>query len=132
MKQLKIFKIIAIVFYLFIILMGQIIGLPFFLWLLATIFDFGNTDQLFAFLGILGLIISFKRFNSPRTLKVLLQDIICFMLLASPIIRRMTAVPIALFNYWGFIIPTTIFCSSYIVSVCYSVGQYLQIQKASM
>jgi hypothetical protein len=36
------FRIISIVFYLLIILKGDIIGLPFFLWLLFTVFDFGN------------------------------------------------------------------------------------------
>ena len=131
-KQLKIFKIIAIVFYLLIILVGQLIGLPFFYWLLYTLFDFGNIDQLFAFLGVVGLTISFIKLNSTRTFKVLLLDIICFMLLASPIIRRMTAAPIELFNYLAFIIPTTIFSLFYIVSICYSIRLYFQNQKATV
>jgi hypothetical protein len=130
-RQLKTFKIIAIVFYLLIILMGQMIGLPFFFWLLYTLFDFGNIDQLFAVLGVIGLAINCITFNSTRTSKVLLFDIISFMLLASPLVRLMTAVPIELFNYLAFIIPTTIFGLSYIVSLCYSVRQYLQIQKTS-
>ena len=132
MKQLKIFKIIAIVSYLLIILVGQLIGLPFFYWLLYTLFDFGNIDQLFAFLGVVGLTISFIKLNSTRTFKVLLLDIICFMLLASPIIRRMTAAPIELFNYLAFIIPTTIFSLFYIVSICYSIRLYFQNQKATV
>jgi len=131
-KQLKIFKIIAIVSYLLIILVGQLIGLPFFYWLLYTLFDFGNIDQLFAFLGVVGLTISFIKLNSTRTFKVLLLDIICFMLLASPIIRRMTAAPIELFNYLAFIIPTTIFSLFYIVSICYSIRLYFQNQKATV
>jgi len=131
-KQLKIFKIIAIVSYLLIILVGQLIGLPFFYWLLYTLFDFGNIDQLFAFLGVVGLTISFIKLNSTRTFKVLLLDIICFMLLALPIIRRMTAAPIELFNYLAFIIPTTIFSLFYIVSICYSIRLYFQNQKATV
>jgi hypothetical protein len=131
-KQLKIFKIIAIVSYLLIILAGQLIGLPFFYWLLYTLFDFGNIDQLFAFLGVVGLTISFIKLNSTRTFKVLLLDIICFMLLALPIIRRMTAAPIELFNYLAFIIPTTIFSLFYIVSICYSIRLYFQNQKATV
>ena len=110
--------------------MGGMIGLPFFLWLLFTLLDFGNIDQVFAFLGVLGLTISFMTFNSTRTLKVLLLDIISFVLLSTPIIRRMTAVPIELFNYLAFIIPTTLFGLFYIFSIYFSVRQYFQNQKA--
>lgn len=131
-KQLKIFKIIAIVFYLLIILAGQLIGLPFFFWLLYTMLDFGNPDQLFAFLGVVGLTISFIKLNSTRTFKVLLLDIICFILLASPLVRRMTAAPIELFNYLAFIVPATIFSLSYIISIYYSVRLYFQGQKAAV
>jgi hypothetical protein len=109
MKQEKAFKIIAIVSYLLIILMGDMIGLPFFLWLLFTLFDFGNIDQLFAFLASTGLVINFITLNSARTLKTLLLDILCFGLLFSPILKRLTSVPIEKFNYLDFTIPTTIF-----------------------
>ena len=105
------------------------IGLPFFIWLLFTLFDFGNPDQFFAFLGVIGLTISFITFKSKRTLKILLLDILCFMLLATPIIRRMTAIPIEKFNYLTFIIPTTIFGLSFIFSLYYSVRQYSYNQK---
>ena len=131
MKQ-QLFKIIAIISYLLIILMGEMIGLPFFVWLLFTLFDFGNTDQLFAFLAVIGLTISFIKFNSAPTLKRILFDIVCFVLLASPIISRLIAVPIEKFNYLAFIIPTTIFALFYIISIYFSVRQYLQIQKASV
>lgn len=124
MKQLKIFKLIAIVSYLLIILMGQIVGLPFFFWLLFTLFDFGNIDQLFAFLAVIGLIISYTTVNSLRTSKILICDVLCLFLLASPIIRRMSAVLVTLFNYWLFITPTIMFGLFYSVSICYSVRQY--------
>jgi len=123
-KQLKIFKLISIVSYFLIILMGQMIGLPFFLWLLLTLFDFGNIDQVFAFFAVIGLIISYITFNSIRTSKILLLDVLCLLLLASPIIRRMSVVPIILFNYWLFIIPTIIFGLFYSISIGYSVRQY--------
>ena len=128
-KKHKTTKLISIVSYLLIILMGSMIGLPFFLWLLFALFDFGNIDQLFAFLGVIGLTISFATFNSKRTLKILLLDIICFMLLASPIVRRLTAIPIEKFNYLAFIIPTTIFTLFYILSLYFSVRQCFQNQK---
>ena len=130
MKKYKIAKLISIASYLLIILMGSIIGLPFFLWLLFTLLDFGSIDQLFAFFGVIGLTISFATFNSTRTLKMLLLDIICFMLLASPIIRRLTAIPIGKFNYLAFIIPTTIFGLFYIISLYLSVRQHFQNQKS--
>lgn len=129
LKQLKAFKLVAIISYLLINLMGEMIGLPFFVWLLFTLFDFGNIDQLFAFFGVIGLTICFAIFNSTRTLKVLLLDIICFMLLASPLIRRMTAIPIEKFNYLAFIIPTTIFGLFYIVLLYISVRQFYSNQK---
>jgi len=105
------------------------IGLPFFLWLLFILFDFGNPDQLFAFFGVMGLMISFITFRSIRTLKILLFDILSFILLAAPIIRRMTAIPIEKFNYLAFIIPTTIFGLSFIFSLYYSVRQYSHNQN---
>lgn len=54
-KYLNIFSLIA---YSFIMLMGQMIPIPFILWLSFTVFDFGNIDQLFAFLGLVGMILS--------------------------------------------------------------------------
>ncbi len=130
MKIYKIAKLISIVSYLLIMLMGSIIELPFFVWLLFTFFDFGNPDQLFAFLGVSGLIINFIILNKTKTLKILALDIVCFLLLASPIIRRLSAVPIEKFNYLTFIIPTAIFGLFYIFSLCFSVRQYFQNQSS--
>lgn len=129
MKQQKLFKILAIVSYLLIILMGQMIGIPFFFWILFKLLEFWSIDQLFAFFAVIGLIISFPTMNSLRTKKILLLDILSFMLLASPIIWRLTAVPIELFNYLAFIIPTVIFAVFYLVSIYFSIRQYLQLKK---
>jgi hypothetical protein len=111
--------------------MGQMIGLPFFFWLLFTLFDFGNIDQIFAFFAIVGLVIICINHNKIRTSKVLTLDLLCFLLLASPIIRRMTAVPIELFNYLAFIIPTTSFALFYIASLFFGCRQYSQIKAGS-
>jgi hypothetical protein len=110
--------------------MGSMIGVPFFLWLLLTAFDFGNIDQLFAFFGIIGLAVCIATFNSPRKIKVFVLDTICFILLASPIVRRLTAIPIENFNYLTFIIPTSIFVLFYILSVYFSVRQYFKNYKS--
>jgi len=130
-KKYKIAKLISIVSYLLIILTGSMIGLPFFLWLLLTLFDFGNIDQFFAFWGVIGLTITFINLNKNRTWKILLIDIACFFLLASPLVRRMTAIPIEKFNYLAFIIPTTTFCLFYIFSLCFSFRQHFQNQKTT-
>lgn len=128
-KQQKIYKVVAIIFYLLIILNGQMIGIPFFLWLLFTLFDFGNIDQLFAFLAIAGLTIICVNHNKLRTSKVLMVDIVCFILLTSPIIRRMSVVPIEFFNYMAFIIPTTLFALFYTASWFFACKQYAQIKS---
>ena len=105
------------------------IGIPFFFWILFKLLEFWSIDQLFAFFAVIGLIISFPTMNSLRTKKILLLDILSFMLLASPIIWRLTAVPIELFNYLAFIIPTVIFAVFYLVSIYFSIRQYLQLKK---
>lgn len=121
----KTFKIAAIVSYLLIFLMGDMIGFPIFCWLiLITAVDFGSTDQIFAMFAIAGIIISFRTLNSIRTLKIVLLDVFCFVLLASPLIRRMAVVPLEKFNYWAFTIPTTLFIVLYLLSIYFSVRQY--------
>lgn len=129
---MKTFKFISILSYLLIILMGQIIGLPFFSWLLFTLFDFGDIHQLFAFLAVIGLTITFINRNKTRTLTILLRDLVCFILLASPLARRMTAIPIEKFNYFAFIIPTFIFVLFYSVSIYFSIIQYFKVHKAKV
>lgn len=56
--NINIFRYTSIISYLFIILMGQMIGLPFIFWLLFTAFDFWNIEQIFAILGLLGAILN--------------------------------------------------------------------------
>jgi hypothetical protein len=128
-KQLKTFKVISIISYLLIFLMGQMIGIPFFWFLLLALMDFGSIDQLFAFFAVIGLTISFITMDSPRKSKVLLLDILSFALLSSAIVRRLTTVPIELFNFLAFILPTIVFVVFYIVSLYFSVRQYFKIQK---
>lgn len=131
MTQQKTYRVIAVIFYLLIMLMGQMIALPFFFWLAFTLFDFGNLDQLFSFLAIVGLVIICFNHNKPRTSKVLTLDLICFLLLASPLVRRMTAVPIELFNYLAFIIPTALFTLFYTASLFLGYRQYSQVKTSS-
>jgi hypothetical protein len=127
--QLKRFRLIALIAYLLIILKGWFIGAPFFAWLLFTLFDFGNIDQLFAALAIVGLIIVITNSNKKRTLKILLLDILSFLLLALPILARLAVVPIEQFNYLAFILPTEFFVMFYLISLGFSFGQYLEHKR---
>jgi len=131
LKQQRIFRIIATIAYLLIILNGDMIGLPFFLWLSFTLFDFGNIDQLFAFLAVAGLTINLINANKQRTLKILLLDVMCFLLLAAPVIARLLEAPINLFNYAAFIIPTTVFVLFYLVSLYFACKEYFKNRNSA-
>jgi hypothetical protein len=124
------FKFIAIASYLLIILMGSMIGLPFFLWLMFNFFNFGDLAQLFAFLAITSITVNIIYCRSPRTMKTILLDIACFVLLASPLIWRMSVVPIKLFNYLAFIIPAGIFVLFYFLSIIFSTIIYMRTKKS--
>jgi hypothetical protein len=105
------------------------IGLPFLIWLLFALLDFGKIDQLFALLAVSGLVLVFWNMSKNRTGKILFIDFVCFILLASPIIGRLTAVPLSLFNYGAFIVPTLIFVLCYVISLIYSCSQYLAYKR---
>src|SRR5690554_6423338 len=94
----------SLISYMIIILAGQMIGIPFILWLILTVFDFGNIDQLFAILGITGVILNFTKWSNNIPITIL-----CFFLMLSPIISRMMQAPIEMFDYLAFQIPLAIF-----------------------
>lgn len=129
MTRRKTYRIIAIVSYLLIMLAGQIIALPFFFWLTLTLFDFGSIDQLFAVLAVAGLAANWVNRDKKATSKLLTIDAFCFFLLASPLVRRMTAAPLELFNYWAFIIPTSLFVLSYFASLFFAYKQYSEAKS---
>ena len=105
-------KIISLTSYALIMLMGQMIGLPFILWLIFTSFDFGNNNQIFAILGLVGLILNFTKYGKVRLVKVS-----SFILMLIPIAKRLTALPLEKFNYLTFQIPLLIFISTYIIYI---------------
>jgi uncharacterized membrane protein len=106
--------------------MGEMIGLPFFLWLLFNAFNFGQLDQLYAILGILGLILLIKHVAKKRTARIFLIDILCFFLLITPLIGRLLSVPIEKFAYGAFIVPLSLFVIFYLISLWYSYNQYVE------
>ena len=105
-------KIISLISYSLIILMGQMIGLPLILWLIFTSFNFGNSDQIFALLGLVGLILNFIKYGKSRLGKTLI-----FILMILPIVRRLTEIPIEKFNYLTFQIPLLIFVIAYLIYI---------------
>jgi hypothetical protein len=67
----NVIRIISIISYMLIILAGQIIGLPFILWLIFTTFDFGNIDQLFAIFGLVGITLSLTKWRTNIIVTIL-------------------------------------------------------------
>ena len=108
----KTLKIVSLISYSFIIVMGQMIGLPFLVWLIFTSFDFGNADQLFAILGIIGVSLMFTNLFKNRLIKIL-----SFLLMITPLIRRLIEIPIEKFNYMSFQIPLFLFILSAIILI---------------
>ena len=92
--------------------MGQMIGIPFILWLFWTSFEFGNTDQIYALIGLIGLISVFTKYYKNRVSRVLI-----FGLMLTPIIRRLTEIPLEKFNYLAFQIPLMIFIITFLVLI---------------
>lgn len=105
-------RIISIASYMLIILSGQMIGLPFICWLIFTSFDFGNIDQLFAILGVIGVSLNLTKWKNNSILAM-----VSFVLMLSPIISRLVQVPIQMFDYLAFEIPLAFFIISYILFI---------------
>ena len=92
--------------------MGQLIGIPFLLWLIFTGFDFGNTEQVFAIFGLIGIVLNFTKFSKSRLIKAMI-----FFLMLTPIAKRLTELPFEKFNYLTFQIPFSIFIITYLILI---------------
>lgn len=117
----------SIISYLFIILTGQMIGMPFVYWLIFTAFDFGNIDQLFAIFGIVGIILNITKFRNK-----ILITIISFLLMLSPIVSRLIQVPLEKFNYLAFQIPLAIFIITYLALIIINAKQNASDSSAGL
>ena len=111
-------RTISIISYLIIILAGEMIGLPFILWLIFTIFDFGNIDQIFAIFGITGIVLYLSKWKNK-----ILVTIISFLLMLSPLISRLSQVEIEKFIYLAFQIPLTIFIITYLIFIIVNIKE---------
>ena len=92
--------------------MGEIIGIPFIVWLFYTSFDFSNNGQLYAVVGLIGFILNFTNYIKLRFVKI-----ISFCLMIIPLISRLIEVPIEKFNYLSFQIPLLIFAILYLILI---------------
>lgn len=108
----SIFRIISIISYCLIVLAGQMIGLPLILWLIFTMFDFGNINQLFAILGMTGIVLNYTKWKHYTWVMI-----ISFFLMLLPILNRLVQVPIKSFNYLAFQIPVVLFVITYLVLI---------------
>lgn len=120
-------RIISIISYLLIILAGQMIGLPSILWLIFTVFDFGNIDQVFAIFGFIGITLNLTKWKTN-----IIVNILSFLLMLSPIISRLVQVPIEMFNYLAFQIPLSIFIISYLTYIILNVKEKKLLVTSSL
>jgi hypothetical protein len=93
-------------------LSGQMISLPFGFWLAFNIFQFGELEQLFAFIGIVGIVL-----NMIRLKRNLFISITGFVFMLIPLFSRFYEVSFSKFNYLSFQIPFTLFVLTYLVSM---------------
>ncbi|ALR29623.1 hypothetical protein ATE47_03365 [Chryseobacterium sp. IHB B 17019] len=109
---------ISIISYLLIILAGWMSGIPLIIYLIFTVFDFGNIDQLFAIFGCTGIILNLTKWKTN-----IIVTILSFILMLSPVISRLIQVPIGMFNYLAFQIPLTIFIITYLIYIILNVRE---------
>lgn len=108
-RRIRNFSLIS---YLLIMLSGQMISLPFGFWLAFNIFQFGELEQLFAFIGIVGIVL-----NMIRLKRNLFISITGFVFMLIPLFSRFYEVSFSKFNYLSFQIPFTLFVFTYLVSI---------------
>jgi hypothetical protein len=129
MKKNNRFKILSILSYGFIMLRGEMIALPFFLFLIFSLFEIGTLKQGSAILAFIGLISVGNLTVLKLTKWTLLLEIIAFILLFMPLLDRLTDVPIKLFFYVSFIIPFIGFIVFYTISLFFSFKELKNQQK---
>ena len=119
-------RLVSIISYMSIILTGQMIGIPLILWLVFSIFDFGNIDQLFAIFGFIGIILNLSKLKNNIVVAIL-----SFLLMLSPIVSRLVQVSIEMFEYLGFQIPLIIFILTYLTYILIIAKERILISKSN-
>lgn len=118
-------RFISIISYLFIMLAGEMIAMPLACWLVFVACDVGNSDQLFATLSIVGIVLHFSKWSNQ-----LLIALLSFLFMLSPLISRMIKVPIEKFNYASFTIPLVIFIATSLIWIGFNIQEVVKHQKS--
>ncbi|WP_267401566.1 MULTISPECIES: hypothetical protein [unclassified Chryseobacterium] len=117
---MRILKIISVLSYCCILIMGMMIAVPMILFLIGTAIDFGNIDQVFAILGIVGIVLTFISWKEGVS-----KSIIAFLFMISPIISRLFQAPVESFNYLVFTAPLAIFIITYLIVIILQIKEKL-------
>lgn len=94
------------------------------IWLIFTVFDFGNIDQLFAIFGLIGIILNLTNCRTN-----IIVTILSFILMLSSIISRLVQVPFEMFDYLAFQIPLTIFIVTYLTYIIVNAREKLLVTR---
>ena len=114
MKLSTVAKTISALSYFFIMLQGDMIAVPFGMWLVLALFDFTSIGPLFAMLAFLGGILACRTKRQDRF--YMTRILAAFLLLLSPLVWRLVSVPLELFYYTAFLLPLALFISCYLLS----------------
>src|SRR5215216_5564975 len=114
-----IFKSIAVIAYCFIILNGWMIGIPFFLFLIFSLVEFGTLAQLTALFSLVGFFLLLFPSDFKTIKRAIGLQFVIYILLLSPIVERLISVSLELFNYSTFITPVLIFAIGFPVYILF-------------
>ena len=123
-KARKVFRLISILSYCFIMLNGQMIALPFIFFIIYSMFGSeGARTAASSIAGFVGLLLLLYLLRIKKKKQILLIELAAFMLLCAPLIERLTSVPLVFFNYKLFIIPAISFVTCYFLSLMFSLKE---------
>ena len=123
-KARKVFRFISILSYCFIMLKGQTIALPFIFFIIYTMFGSeGALTAASSITGFAGFLLLLCLLPIKKKKQILIIELAAFMLLCVPLIERLTAVPLAFFNYKLFIVPAISFVTFCLLSLVISVKE---------
>ena len=131
MKLSPIFRVLAIISYLFTFLQGMIIAIPFGCMLFVGLFEAEPVTRIFIILADIALLSLFILSFNQRNKRSLFIELIAYFLLLSPLVRILSIVPIEKFNYLQFIVPVTSFIVLYPLSVLFSFKEYRRTLTAT-
>ena len=130
MKVDAIMRLFSIICYLFIFLSGQVIALPFGLFLATVMFDgVEPMERVLLILADVSLISLVIVSVNSKTVWSLVIEIVAFVLLLLPFIRMFIDWPLKTFNYLLFTVPFGGFVILYAASLVKSIREYNLSQK---